>query len=102
MSTPARRRTNMRDSMENVYKTLGGDEEMIAWVRASELNRRIFYRDIVPKLVPREVNNRHTDPDGGPVKHVFVWEGGPMDPAKATEKALEIDVTPEATEKIDE
>lgn len=49
-----RPKLDMRSIMENVFTELGGEAGMVNWVKKSTANERIFYRDIVGKLIPRE------------------------------------------------
>lgn len=89
---PPREKINMRTVLEDVFTELGGTEGVTSWVRQSTANQRIFYRDMLPKLIPREERHEHTGADGGPVKYVIEWAGGPPDPAKRLEDKT-IDVT---------
>lgn len=55
---------------------MGGPEAMIKWVGESTVNKRIFYKDILPKLIPREVRGQIGGEGGGPMKMVIEWAGG--------------------------
>lgn len=86
--TPDEKPKNLRQSMESVFAKLGGDQGFIEWIDSNTANKRIFYRDILPKLVPKQVEATHSAPDGGPMR--FIWEGGLNDPAKLTEKDVDV------------
>ena len=81
---------NLRSAMERVFADMGGEQGMVAWIKQNTANERVFYRDIVPKLIPKESTVKLTDPEGGPATIRFVWEGGQADPAKLTEKDVDI------------
>lgn len=46
---------DLREEILEVHQRLGGTEGMLEWARQSETNQRIFYGQILPKLLPREV-----------------------------------------------
>lgn len=68
-------RKNLREAVEEVFWEMGGPEGMMGWARESTANKRIFYKDILPKLIPRELRGEITGKDGGPMKMVVAWEG---------------------------
>lgn len=78
--------TNIRTAIGDVFDQLGGVQGFANWVNESTANKRIFYKEILPKVVPREVQAEVSGPGGGPVKLVVEWAGGPVDhsPAAAT------------------
>lgn len=51
---PRPKKLDMRAVVENVFDSLGGEEGMVTWVKKSTANERIFYREMLPKLIPRE------------------------------------------------
>jgi hypothetical protein len=64
-------KTNMRDNVIAVFEKLDGVDGMLAWVQESTVNRRIFYKDILPKVIPREA--QITGEGGGPVRMEVKW-----------------------------
>lgn len=76
-------RKNLRDAIEDVFYELGGIEGMAAWAKENTANRRIFYKDIIPKLIPKEIVGEFTGANKGPIKMVVEWEGSTPDPTEA-------------------
>jgi hypothetical protein len=79
---PARKKINLREAIEDTFDALGGVEGLTTWVKSSTAHTRLFYRDILPKVIPKEVQATHASPDGGPVKMVIEW-GAPAPPTPA-------------------
>jgi len=69
-------RRNLREAVEDVFYDLGGSEGMISWVKESTANRRIFYKDILPKLIPKQLTGEFSGPQGGPMRMVVEWAEG--------------------------
>ena len=69
---------DLREMVTEVFVDLGGKEAMMAWVNESTINRRIFYKDIFPRLIPKEVNSKISGTDGGPVRMVIEWDAPPQ------------------------
>lgn len=65
----------LRTAVEDVFWQMGGSEAMFQWVGESTVNKRIFYKDILPKMIPREMRGEITGADGGPMKMVIEWAG---------------------------
>jgi len=76
---PVKKKTNMRDCIEEVFEKLGGTGGMKDWVLESTANKRIFYRNILPKIIPKEIQAEVAGKDGGPL--IFGWAGVPTDVA---------------------
>jgi len=64
----------MREEVLEVYHRLGGTDAMITWAKSSTANERLFYSQILPKVIPREVNTSIGDGKGGPARLVVQWE----------------------------
>lgn len=45
----------LREDILEVHEMLGGAQGMLNWARSSETNERIFYSQILPKVLPREI-----------------------------------------------
>ena len=68
-------RKNLREAVEDVFWDMGGPEGMMTWARESTANKRIFYKDILPKLIPKQLTGELSGPGGGPMKLVVEWAG---------------------------
>jgi hypothetical protein len=79
-------RQNLRDAVEDVFWDLGGPAGMMDWVKESTANKRIFFKDILPKLIPKQLNAEFGGAGGGPMKLVIEWQGEV--PASAAATAL--------------
>ena len=42
--------------IQEVIDGLGGAERMIAWAKEDPLNERMFWSQVMPKVLPKEVN----------------------------------------------
>lgn len=74
VATP-RLRKDLRKSVEDVFEDLGGADGLVNWVKESTVNKRIFYKDILTKVIPRQLTGEITGAGGGPVKMVVEWQG---------------------------
>lgn len=74
LTTP-RLRKDLRRSVEDVFEELGGSDGLVSWVKESTVNKRIFYKDILTKVIPRQLNGELSGPGGGPMKMVVEWQG---------------------------
>ena len=74
IATP-RLRKDLRRSVEDVFEELGGADGLVSWVKESTVNKRIFYKDILTKVIPRQLNGELSGPGGGPMKMVVEWQG---------------------------
>jgi hypothetical protein len=50
--TPNRINALAKDVIASAAERLGGVERLVAWVRESEINERIFWGSIYPRLLP--------------------------------------------------
>jgi len=57
-------RNKMRENILEVFNGLGGSPAMLTWARANTANERIFYKDILPKIIPKEVGITGTGQNG--------------------------------------
>lgn len=71
--SPVALRKSLRSAVEDVFWELGGTEGMIKWAGESTANKRIFYKDILTKVIPREIQGQLTGGDGGPVRIQVEW-----------------------------
>ena len=60
LGVPNAKSIRIRDAIQKVFEELGGAEGMKTWVKANDANKRIFYGQILPKMMPLQVGN-----DGG-------------------------------------
>lgn len=74
---------NLRFAIEEAFERMGGTDGFVTWIGESTVNKRIFYKEILPKVIPKEVQAEVSGPGGGPVKMVVEWAGGPKDPSPA-------------------
>jgi len=72
-------RKNMREEVLEVFYQMGGVGGMLAWAKSSTANERLFYSQILPKVIPREVNTNIGDGKGGPARLVVQWDTPPTD-----------------------
>lgn len=75
---PNRMTKDVRDAILQVADGLGGAEQMLVWAQKDPVNERIFWSQIFPKLLPKEVKQELTGPDGGPLETVTRVELVPM------------------------
>lgn len=80
---PVKIRRNLREAVEDVFWELGGPEGMMQWTTESTANKRIFYKDILPKLIPKQLTGELTGAGGGPMKLVVEWAGDVPESAPA-------------------
>ena len=85
---PPRKKHALREAVENVFWQMDGAEGMLRWVEESTVNRRIFYKDILPKMIPREMRGEITGADGAPMKMVIEWAGDSNTPQELVSTAL--------------
>lgn len=64
-------RGNLREEISEVFHRMGGVEAMLTWAKASTVNTRLFYSNILPKVIPRQTEI--SGADGTPVKMVVKW-----------------------------
>lgn len=58
---------DVREAILTVADGLGGAPQMLEWAKADPINERIFWSQIFPKLLPKEVKQELSGPNGGPV-----------------------------------
>jgi hypothetical protein len=61
-----------------VAEELGGAERMLHWAQADAANERLFWWQIFPKLLPRELKAEHSGPDGAPLSSPVLVVPVPM------------------------
>lgn len=66
--TPNGTTQDVRDAILQVADGLGGAEAMLTWAKADPVNERIYWSQIFPKLLPKEVKQEVSGPDGGPIE----------------------------------
>lgn len=73
--TPNKTTTNAKEAIEKVALGLGGAEGMLAWAQSNEVNERIFWSNIFPRILPKEIKAEHTGESGGPLQIQIVRFG---------------------------
>lgn len=53
--TPNKVTKTLRDDIIEVHEKLGGTNGMLTWAQESDVNKRIFYSQILPKVLPKEI-----------------------------------------------
>lgn len=53
--TPNKTTTDLRADLMEVYNKLGGVQGMFEWALKDDANSKMFYSQIMPKLLPREI-----------------------------------------------
>lgn len=53
--TPNKVTRTLRDDIIEVHEKLGGTQGMLNWAKESDVNKRIFYSQILPKVLPKEI-----------------------------------------------
>lgn len=53
--TPNKVTKTLRDDIIEVHEKLGGTQGMLRWAQESDVNKRIFYSQILPKVLPKEI-----------------------------------------------
>ena len=59
---PNRTTSAARAIIEDAVEGLGGADRLMAWVRESPENERVFWSSIFPKLLPLQVTGRNKEP----------------------------------------
>lgn len=77
--TPNKLTKDVREAILQVAEGLGGAEGMLRWAQANEVNERIFWSQIYPKVLPKEIKAELTGADGGPIQTI---ERVIVDPSK--------------------
>jgi hypothetical protein len=74
-------RKDLRTCVEDVFHDMGGSKALHDWVAESTVNKRIFFKDILPKLIPRDIRQEISGKGGEPMKMVIQWQGDQPAPA---------------------
>lgn len=53
--TPNKMTQDAKQAIEFVAQGLGGAEGMLRWAQTSEVNERIFWSNIYPRMLPKEI-----------------------------------------------
>lgn len=54
--SPNRLTSDVRDAILKVADDLGGPERLLSWAREAPENEKVFWANIYPKLLPRDMN----------------------------------------------
>ncbi len=54
--SPNKLSSDVREAILKVASDLGGPDRLLAWAREAPENERIFWANIYPKLLPRDMN----------------------------------------------
>jgi hypothetical protein len=57
--TPNKTTANVKEAIEQVAIGLGGAEGMLDWAKSDPVNERIFWSQIYPKVLPKEIKAEH-------------------------------------------
>lgn len=57
--TPNKTTSDAKDAIEMVAKGLGGAAGMLKWAQEDKVNERIFWSQIYPKIIPKEIKAEH-------------------------------------------
>lgn len=60
---------DVREAILKVADGLGGAEGMLEWAQSDPVNARIFWSQIYPKVLPKEIKQEITGADGGPIQN---------------------------------
>ncbi|WP_175740018.1 hypothetical protein [Burkholderia ambifaria] len=52
---PNKMTMDVKQSIERVAEGLGGAEGMLAWAKSDKANERIFWSNIYPRILPKEI-----------------------------------------------
>lgn len=85
----APKRLNMRTAIEEAFARTGGVDGLVTWINQSTANKRIFYKDIMTKVIPKEMTGELTGKNGENVKFKFCWDGGGEDEASPSSIAMQ-------------
>lgn len=66
--TPNKLTKDVREAILQVAEGLGGAEGMLSWAQEDKANERIFWSQIYPKVLPKEVKAELSGADGGPMQ----------------------------------
>lgn len=56
LGSPNKLGRDVRQAILQVADDLGGQERLLAWVKEAPENEKIFWANIYPKLLPRDMN----------------------------------------------
>lgn len=57
--TPNKVTTDVKAAIESVANGLGGAQGMLEWAKSDPVNERIFWSQIYPKVLPKEIRAEH-------------------------------------------
>jgi len=57
-----------KDAIAQAFNRLGGTDGLVSWAEANDDNRKAFYTQIWPKIIPLQVSG---DDEGGPLRMVL-------------------------------
>jgi hypothetical protein len=57
--TPNKVTTDVKAAIERVANGLGGAQGMLEWAKSDPVNERIFWSQIYPKVLPKEIRAEH-------------------------------------------
>ena len=60
-----------KDAIALAADMLGGVDRLVAWARSDDVNERVFWGTIYPKLLPLQVNGSNED---GSHSFTFKWQ----------------------------
>lgn len=85
---------DMRLVVEEVFHKLGGVDGMVEWVKSGTTNRNIFYSQILPRLMPKEIKQQVTGLNGGSMAMSIRWDdsGGELLGGLPDERGSVVDV----------
>jgi hypothetical protein len=52
---PNKLERRMKEVIESAVQGVGGAQGLVDWVRRSNANERVFWRDIVPRVLPKVI-----------------------------------------------
>ena len=59
---------DVREAILQVAEGLGGVAGMLTWAQSDPTNERIFWSQIYPRVLPKEIKKELSGPDGGPIQ----------------------------------
>lgn len=65
--TPNKVTQDVREAILEVAANMGGAKGMLTWAQSDPVNERIFWSQIYPKTLPKEIKAEHSGPDGKPL-----------------------------------
>ena len=72
--TPAKLTKDAKAAIQIAFENLGGLDRLVDWANQPQ-NLGTFYTQIWSRIIPKELNAKHTGKDDGPI--VITWMGAP-------------------------